>query len=72
MNTGTNVALIRRTAALGAAECATTQTVHLLDSAALEWRCAARANADESVSTKHNNATDFKIERTSVALQTVD
>ena len=38
---------------VGAAECATTQTVHFAASIGSEWSCAASAHADVTVSNKH-------------------
>jgi hypothetical protein len=53
----------RTATALGEAECAATQTVHLAASVALEWWCAANATTDQTVSSRQNNATFFEIER---------
>jgi len=49
--------------ALGEAECAATQTVHLAASVALEWRWAANATTEQTVNSKQSNATFFEIER---------
>jgi hypothetical protein len=56
--------------ALGEAEWVAMQTVHLAASVALEWWCAAIATADQTVSSRHSNATFFEIERMS-AIQIV-
>jgi hypothetical protein len=45
----------------GDAEWAATQTVHFAASLALEWWCAAKANADHRVSNKHSHAMRFEI-----------
>ena len=50
-------------AAVGEAEWAATQTVHLADSVALECWCAANAIADKNVSNTHRNANRFEIDR---------
>ena len=66
-STGANakmcVAFGRVETALGEAEWAATQTVHLAASDALEWWCAASATADQTVSSRHSSATFFEIER---------
>lgn len=49
----------------GEAEWAATQTLHFADSIALEWWCAAKASADQNVSTRHSNAMLFDVDRTS-------
>jgi hypothetical protein len=66
-STGANakicVAFGRAETALGEAEWAATQTEHFAASVALEWWCAASSTADQTVSSRHNNATFLEIER---------
>jgi hypothetical protein len=56
----TNVVFASRAVAFGAAECAATQTVHLAESVAPVWWCAARANADQKVSSMQNQPSCFE------------
>ena len=64
MNTAMNVAGRGVELNVGEAECAAIQTVHVADSLAFEWWCAAKASADQKVSTRHNNATLLNIDCT--------
>lgn len=63
VDTETNVTLGKATGALGEAEWAVIQTVHVADSEALECRCAANAIADQKVSNKQRHAIRFDIDR---------
>ncbi len=51
--------------AIGEAEWAVTQTVHFNASVALEWWCETNINADPNVSSRHNPAIAFEIDRKS-------
>ena len=64
MNTAMNVAGRGVEVTWGEAEWAATQTLHFAASVGLEWWCAAKASADQNVSTRHSNATLFNIDRT--------
>jgi hypothetical protein len=44
---------------------ATTQTAHLADSVLFEWWCATIATADQTVSSRHSEASAFLVEHIS-------
>jgi hypothetical protein len=54
-------------AAVGAAECAATQTVHFAASFALEWWCATNATAEQNVSSRHSSAIFFENDRIKIS-----
>ena len=65
VDTRTSVLFGRAEVAIGEAEWAVTQTVHFNASVALEWWCETNTNADPNVSSRHNHAIVFEIDRKS-------
>ena len=63
VNTRTNVVFSPVEIALGAVDCAATQTAHLEASIAFECWWAATARTDHKVSSRHDIATPFAINR---------
>jgi hypothetical protein len=63
VDTETNITFGKMIVALGEAEWAAIQTVHVADSVAFECWCAANAIADQKVSNMHRHAIRFDIDR---------
>lgn len=63
LETSTKVGVGAQVPNCGAADCATTHSVHFADSVPFKCRCAANSPADNSVDTKHNHAMRFASDR---------
>ena len=54
---------------MGAAECATTQTVQVADSVPSRCRCAANSSAEAKADTIHNQVMHFEIVRIRMSME---